>query len=316
MNIRKAVPEDIEAILDLTRRRIRWMDEKGLNHWNKLDYFGVYPELYFRENINSFLIAEQEGQLVGAVAVFDYDCFWKDAAPALYLHNFVADVEYPGAGAALLRFAENMALAQGVTRLRIDSNLRVHGLSEYYEKKGFRCRGLVQDGPYLGVKREKFLDRENPPYDAAGFFDFGDRLREEDFQLVLEKTTPYDEETGYVPAYHFVICSPEGARMGSCNLRVGHKEGLYYGGHIGYQVEEAYRGRHLAARSVRLLLPLADKHGLGYVLITCNPDNTASRRTAEWAGFSLLETAPVPDWHDLAKSGNTQVCIYAYSLEK
>ena len=93
MNIRKAVPEDVAAILDLTRRRIRWMDEKGLDHWNKLDYFAVYPELYFREHINSFLVAEQEGHLTGALAVFNHDSFWKDAAPAFYMHNFVEDVE-------------------------------------------------------------------------------------------------------------------------------------------------------------------------------------------------------------------------------
>ena len=313
MNIRKAVPEDVAAILDLTRRRIRWMDEKGLDHWNKLDYFAVYPELYFREHINSFLVAEQEGHLTGALAVFNHDSFWKDAAPAFYLHNFVADAERPGTGAALLHFAEKMARAQGISRMRMDTNLRTHGLSAYYEAKDYRARGLVEDGPYLGVLREKFLDRDNPPYDGAGFFDLG-ALQEADFQLRLEKTAAADPVRGFVPAYHFAICSPEGEKMGSCDLRIGHNERLYFGGHIGYRVEEAFRGRHLAARSVRLLLPLADKHGLGYVLITCNPENIASRRTAEWAGFRLLETAEVPAWHDLAQQGMPRVCIYGYSL--
>ena len=314
MNIRKALPEDVNAILELTRRRIRWMDEKGLNHWNKLDYFAVYPELYFRENINSFIIAEQEGQLIGALAVFDYDSFWQDTTPALYLHNFVAEAECPGTGAALLHFAEKMALARGISRMRMDTNLKAHALSAYYEAKGYRARGLVQDGPYFGVLREKLLDRENPPYDGAGFFDLGN-LQEEDFQLRLEKTAAADPVQGWVPAYHFAICSPEGEKMGNCDLRIGHNERLYYGGHIGYQVEEAFRGRHLAARAVRLLLLLAEKHGLGYGLITCHPENMASRRTAEWAGFRLLETASVPAWHDLARDGSTHACIFAYSLE-
>ena len=206
-----------------------------------------------------------------------------------------------------------MARAQGISRMRMDTNLRTHGLSAYYEAKDYRARGLVEDGPYLGVLREKFLDRDNPPYDGAGFFDLG-ALQEADFQLRLEKTAAADPVRGFVPAYHFAICSPEGEKMGSCDLRIGHNERLYFGGHIGYRVEEAFRGRHLAARSVRLLLPLADKHGLGYVLITCNPENIASRRTAEWAGFRLLETAEVPAWHDLAQQGMPRVCIYGYSL--
>ena len=50
MNIRKAGPEDVGPILDLIRRRIRWMDEIGLDHWNKVDYFGIYPERYYEEN--------------------------------------------------------------------------------------------------------------------------------------------------------------------------------------------------------------------------------------------------------------------------
>ena len=38
---------------------------------------------------------------------------------------------------------------------------------------------------------------------------------------------------------------------------------------------------------MRLLLPLARRHGLQTVWITCNPDNWASRRTCELAGAEL-----------------------------
>jgi len=44
-------------------------------------------------------------------------------------------------------------------------------------------------------------------------------------------------EKGWVPAYHFAICNPNGIKMGSCDLRIGHNDKLYYGGNIGYRVE-------------------------------------------------------------------------------
>lgn len=313
MNIRKAVPEDVGAILDLIRRRIRWMDEFGLDHWNRVDYFGIYPERYYEENIASFLVAEQAGRLIGALALYDHDSVWNDRTPARYVHNFVSDIDCPGTGAALLRFAEQMTLTRGIRLMRMDTNLKDHKLSEYYEEKGYRTRGIVHRGLFLGVKREKRLDRENPPYDAGGFFDSG-LLRDGEVQLVLEKTSPADPERGRVPAYHFAICGEGGERMGWCSLRIGHCEALYYAGHIGYGVDEPYRGRHLAVRACRLLFRLADKHGLGYVLITCDPDNPASRRTAELAGCEYLETAPLPEWHDLAKEGFREVCVYGKNL--
>ena len=313
MNIRKAVPEDVGPILDLIRRRIRWMDEIGLDHWNRVDYFGIYPERYYEENIASFLVAEQAGRLIGALALYDHDSVWNDRTPARYVHNFVADIDCPGTGAALLRFAEQMTLTRGIRLMRMDTNLKDHKLSEYYEEKGYRTRGIVHRGLFLGVKREKRLDRENPPYDAGGFFDSAG-LTDGELQLVLEKTSPADPLRGRVPAYHFAICGSGGKKMGSCSLRIGHAETLYYAGHIGYEVEEPFRGRRLAARACRLLFPLAEKHRLGYVLITCDPANPASRRSAELAGCEFLETAPLPAWHDLAKQGFTEVCIYGKSL--
>lgn len=313
MNIRKAVPEDVGAILDLIRRRIRWMDEIGLDHWNRVDYFGIYPERYYEENIASFLVAEQAGRLIGALALYDHDSVWNDRTPARYVHNFVSDIDCPGTGAALLRFAEQMTLTRGIRLMRMDTNLKDHKLSEYYEEKGYRTRGIVHRGLFLGVKREKRLDRENPPYDAGGFFDSG-LLRDGEVQLVLEKTSPANPERRRVPEYRFAVCGEDGTRMGWCSLRIGHPEPLYYAGNIGYEVEEPYRGRGLAARACSLLYKLADRHGLGYVLITCDPSNAASRRTAERTGCELLETAPLPGWHDLTKEGFREVCIYGKTL--
>lgn len=139
-------------------------------------------------------------------------------------------------------------------------------------------------------------------------------LENEEIKLVLEKTVEGNKEKSWVPAYHFIICHREGMKLGSCDLRIGHNEKLYYGGNIGYRIEEKYRGHHYATKACLLLFKLAKMHNLKYVIITCNPDNFASRRTCEHAGGILLEIADLPEDNDMRKYGETQACIYRFEL--
>ncbi|HEY2466596.1 MAG TPA: GNAT family N-acetyltransferase [Terracidiphilus sp.] len=99
-----------------------------------------------------------------------------------------------------------------------------------------------------------------------------------------------------VPTYFFRMVSVAHAKeLGTINLRIGSTAHLErYAGHIGYGVHPSSRGHHYAARSVTLLLPLARRHGLDPVWITCDPDNAASRRSLEIAGAELVEIVDVP----------------------
>ena len=93
-------------------------------------------------------------------------------------------------------------------------------------------------------------------------------------------------------------------------------ESLYYGGHIGYAVDAGYRGHHYAARACRLLFGLARRHGMGYLIITCDPENTASARTALAAGFEWVERAVLPETNEMRLTkGKEEAEIYAVSLD-
>ena len=149
-------------------------------------------------------------------------------------------------------------------------------------------------------------------------FEFADAglLRDHDLTLVLTQRSPLNTFTGYVPTYHFDM-RLDGARgaIGHISLRVGNTDDVVsYLGHIGYGVEPGYRGRHLAARSCKLLLPLAFRHHLDPLWITCNPDNWASRRTCELVGATLVEIIDVPRDNSLHHRGETRKCRYRIDL--
>ena len=141
-----------------------------------------------------------------------------------------------------------------------------------------------------------------------------DFLENDEIKLALERTDEGDPERDWVPAYHFAVCNKEGVKMGACDLRIGHNDKLYYGGNIGYNINEEYRGHHYAGKACLLLFELARMHDLGYLIITCNPDNIASRKTCEYAGGELLEIAELPEGNDMRDEGEYEKCIYRFEL--
>lgn len=139
-------------------------------------------------------------------------------------------------------------------------------------------------------------------------------LKDEEISLVLERTAAANPERGWVPAYYFAICNKDGVKIGECDLRVGHNENTYYGGNIGYSINEEYRGHHYAGKACLLLFELAKRHNMDYLIISCDPDNFASRKTCEYAGGKLSEIAELPEGNDMRSNGETEKCIYKFML--
>jgi tagatose 1,6-diphosphate aldolase len=137
-------------------------------------------------------------------------------------------------------------------------------------------------------------------------------LRDDDLELELDRYFMADPEREWLPAYHFNMRrAGSSAVAGTINLRIGNPDRIVlYRGHIGYSVKPEYRGRRFAARSVRLLTPLAAAHGINPLWITCDPDNLASRRSCELAGAELVEILDVPANEEMYQLGIRQKCRY------
>ena len=132
------------------------------------------------------------------------------------------------------------------------------------------------------------------PY-LAPFLDPG-LLADDTITLRVEELHPANPAYGVVPSYAFAIHRrTDGARVGQISLRLSDAERfLLYYGRIGYGVDLEHRGHGYASRAVRLLVPFAWRHGFPELWITCGPENVASRRTCENAGFTFVEIVPVP----------------------
>jgi tagatose 1,6-diphosphate aldolase len=140
-------------------------------------------------------------------------------------------------------------------------------------------------------------------------------LRDEELVLVLANSVPADDVKGLAPAYEFnMVNARTGKIMGGINLRVGYNEKTRYDGQVGYAVGKPFRGNHCAVRSLRLLFPLAKRHGMDPLWVTCDPANAASRRTCELAGGRLVKIVNIPENSELYKRGERKKCRYRFDL--
>lgn len=144
-----------------------------------------------------------------------------------------------------------------------------------------------------------------------------DQLSDNELELLIKEKIPANISKGYVPMYIFDICLTDTKqKIGSISIRIGNNENLYYGGHIGYEIDEAFRGHGYAAKACKLIRQIAEVHGLEPVTITCNPTNHASRRTCEKIGAELLEIVKLPPHNDLYLRGEREACRYEWKMEK
>lgn len=146
------------------------------------------------------------------------------------------------------------------------------------------------------------------------FLDF-DNLTDGEIDLVIEAKHPADESRGYVPVYACRITLHGSSQtIGRIDLRIGYNENIRYGGHIGYGIDETYRGHHYAAKACRIIRQVAAAHEMERLLITCNPDNIPSRKTCESIGAVLVETVNLPLHNEQYLEGERRKCIYEWNI--
>ncbi|MES2573104.1 MAG: GNAT family N-acetyltransferase [Verrucomicrobiota bacterium] len=124
---------------------------------------------------------------------------------------------------------------------------------------------------------------------------------------------PGDIELGYAPFYPFRIRVGDCFDVGQINLRIGDTAHVrLYVGHIGYEVDEPFRGHHYAEQACRALAPFV-RSIYPAVIITSDPDNRASIRTIERLGALFLGEVAVPQYDSQFLMGSRRKRRYQWA---
>jgi RimJ/RimL family protein N-acetyltransferase len=234
-------------------------------------------------------------------------------------------------GRALLAFGFD---GLGLRRIIAVCDAENYGSYRVMEKIGMRREALLYDARpankerapnaafsdelvYAILRDDWEVAKETAYYNALptkfdGFIDVP-MLSDGEIYLVCERKQPADPEKKLVPSYKFIICAG-GEKVGNISLRIGYTDGLYYGGQIGYNVDEAHRGKGYAGRACRLAARVARAHGMEKLLITNKHTNDASQRVCEKLGARLVRVARIPEWSDLYKDGNRYENIFEWDI--
>lgn len=104
-----------------------------------------------------------------------------------------------------------------------------------------------------------------------------------------------DVPPGWVPAT-FLAADLAGVLVGRVSIRHELNEYLEnFGGHIGYAVRPAYRGRGIATEILRQALGIAHGEGIDEILLTCDEDHVISAHIIERLGGVLDDIRTEPD---------------------
>jgi len=280
------------------------------------------------------VVKKDEGKLIGECGLYLSGEKWE---LGWLLHR---DCWKQGYGTELGKALLDFGFAElNLHRITADCDAENTASYRVMEKIGMRREGLFLEArPANKLSDKKFGDelryailkdewethREIEYYNALpvkfdGFIEIPE-LSDGVIHLVCMAKKPAIPEKKYVPAYDFAVCKGS-EKVGEINLRIGYagfgpdSSSLYYGGQIGYGIDEAYRGNGYAGRACRLCLPVARAHGMEKLLITNNVTNTASRRVCEKLGLKLVRVARIPEWHDLYKEGQRFSNIFEWSVE-
>lgn len=127
-----------------------------------------------------------------------------------------------------------------------------------------------------------------------------------------------DYELPGLEALLYDIYVPELDRtVGRCEFRNEIGEDLWIYGQIGYVIYPPYRGHRFAYHAcVEMFKDIKIKKGLQEFIITCNPDNYASKKTILNLGGVYLKTIDIPEGHELHSFSEHQKEIYVISLRE
>ncbi|MCR9174052.1 MAG: GNAT family N-acetyltransferase [bacterium] len=156
--ISRGKPEELEAILELTRACGRHMRENGIDQWDE-----NYPNLesLSRDIASETLFAYREnGEILGIIVLNETqdpeyaEVNWstQESDRNIVVHRLAVSPQHQGKGIArkIMDFAEGWARENGFDAIRLDTYSQNPRNQRFYKKRGYTELGSV----YLSYKKE------------------------------------------------------------------------------------------------------------------------------------------------------------------
>ena len=145
--IREANFNDVDSIMDIIKQIIAEMKESKNTQWDE-----TYPKAEnFKQDIEegSLYVDEFKGDIVGFICVNDSEpeeyknIDWISDEKSLVLHRMGINPKYRRKGKAknLIRYAENLAMRNGIMYLKTDTNSMNTKMRSLFKTCGFRFAG-------------------------------------------------------------------------------------------------------------------------------------------------------------------------------
>jgi GNAT superfamily N-acetyltransferase len=155
--MRMASRDDLEVVMGLLDSRIRWLEERGFDQWNKGRAFRPRVAESI-ERGETWLLSDDSDPIATITlgTVGDPD-FWTPAErddKAIYVGKMASKIDRrgEGLGALMLRWAEDEAARSGVSLIRWDVWRTNPQLQDYYRSLGARhVRTVEVAGRWSGV---------------------------------------------------------------------------------------------------------------------------------------------------------------------
>ncbi|MFS0560832.1 GNAT family N-acetyltransferase [Terribacillus sp. 179-K 1B1 HS] len=150
-SIELAKSMDLESIQQLFDESSKELQEEGIFQWDE-----NYPNRdYFKVTIGAkeLYVLKIDGRVMGAVVLNEWQSpEWKTVnwrnknGNNLIVHTFCIHprAQGTGYGGKILKFAEEMALKQGYTGIRLDAFSKNENALVFYEKKGYVKVGEIK----------------------------------------------------------------------------------------------------------------------------------------------------------------------------
>ena len=133
--------------------------------------------------------------------------------------------------------------------------------------------------------------------------------------LIPIQAAPPERELGFGHEQIWrITLHNERREIGQISYRDGESRYIYYYGHIGYHIDEPYRGNHFAYAACKLIENEIRRSGKTSVVITCDPDNAPSRKTCLRLGCLFERVAEVPEYIYRKYEINRTKCRYIWHV--